>query len=415
MEKLSAGKFHFEPPCSFTSFDHLVGAREQRGRNFDAERFGGLEVDRQLEISRCLHGKSVRACALEDTIDIFGRAGKRFTQVDTIGYQTALARHESEWIYRGHAVPRRKRENQFAVDIREIVRRHDQAATRFASQVAHCRLDLSRLANQNRDCPHTERGGRGFERTLVVLGHIRGGLRIVEKDGVPDLRCDLLEDLQPLRCHCWDEVGESGGILPGACQALDEAASTGSDMAVKTIGTVPLSCCRAATATELKAKIASGLTASSSPAKRRFRSGSPAVQRSSICKLSPALQPSSSSRLRNVAIQPFVSASSATPINTPIRRTPSRCCARAVSGHAAAPPSSVMNARRFIFAVIRSPRRRGRGRSAPRRGRVRVRAGGAGSRATRLHVTAVSRPPCSNWPPAARRRAATAQRSCRSD
>jgi hypothetical protein len=30
-------------------------------------------------------------------------------------------------------------------------------------------------------------------------------------------------------------------------------------------------------------------------------------------------------------------------------------------GHAtAAPPSSVMNSRRFIFALIRSPRRRGR-------------------------------------------------------
>src|SRR5262249_47746534 len=28
MEKISAGKFHFEPP--FTSFDHLVGAGEQR-------------------------------------------------------------------------------------------------------------------------------------------------------------------------------------------------------------------------------------------------------------------------------------------------------------------------------------------------------------------------------------------------
>jgi hypothetical protein len=30
MQKLSAGKFHFEPPSRFTSLDHLVGAREQR-------------------------------------------------------------------------------------------------------------------------------------------------------------------------------------------------------------------------------------------------------------------------------------------------------------------------------------------------------------------------------------------------
>ena len=46
------------------------------------------------------------------------------------------------------------------------------------------------------------------------------------------------------------------------------------------------------------------------------------------------------------------------PINTPTLRMPSRCCARAASGHAAAaPPSSVMNSRRVF---IRSPRRLGR-------------------------------------------------------
>src|SRR6516164_5623100 len=43
-------------------------------------------------------------------------------------------------------------------------------------------------------------------------------------------------------------------------------------------------------------------------------------------------------------------------LSTPMRRTCSRCCARAESGQAAAPPSSVMNARRFT----RSPRRRAR-------------------------------------------------------
>ena len=38
----------------------------------------------------------------------------------------------------------------------------------------------------------------------------------------------------------------------------------------------------------------------------------------------------------------------------PMRRIRSRCCARVASGHAAAPPSSVMNSRRFTSS-IRSP------------------------------------------------------------
>src|SRR6516165_6614315 len=43
------------------------------------------------------------------------------------------------------------------------------------------------------------------------------------------------------------------------------------------------------------------------------------------------------------------------------------CCARATSGHAAAaPPRSVMKARRFIFRLIQSPRRRSRATSDER-------------------------------------------------
>ena len=50
---------------------------------------------------------------------------------------------------------------------------------------------------------------------------------------------------------------------------------------------------------------------------------------------------------------------------------PPTLLARAASGHAtAAPPSSVMNSRRLIAAIIRSPRRRGRAASAAHRGRA---------------------------------------------
>jgi hypothetical protein len=37
MEKISAGKFHVEPPSHLTSFDHLVGASKQRRRHLEAE------------------------------------------------------------------------------------------------------------------------------------------------------------------------------------------------------------------------------------------------------------------------------------------------------------------------------------------------------------------------------------------
>ena len=46
------------------SFDHLVGALLKLQGHLEAERFGGLEIDHQLEFSRPLDGQISRLVAL---------------------------------------------------------------------------------------------------------------------------------------------------------------------------------------------------------------------------------------------------------------------------------------------------------------------------------------------------------------
>src|SRR5262249_61805627 len=79
MQKISAGKFHFEPP--FTSFDHLVGERDDPRRDFEAECFRGFQIEDELEFGRLLNWKVGGVCTLEDLFDVGGGTPKQVLEI----------------------------------------------------------------------------------------------------------------------------------------------------------------------------------------------------------------------------------------------------------------------------------------------------------------------------------------------
>src|ERR1700730_18237760 len=104
------------------SFDHLVGAHENRGWNFKAKRFGGLEVDGHLEPDRHLYGKLCRCCATENAVNIRGGTTKDVRVVGTVRKQTAVPDHDRFGINGRYFVAGCERYNRRAMDLHEPIR-----------------------------------------------------------------------------------------------------------------------------------------------------------------------------------------------------------------------------------------------------------------------------------------------------
>src|SRR5262245_61221256 len=125
--------FHRLDRTSFVlahSFDHLVGKGEQRRRHFEVERLVGMERDSWLVSGGCLHWQIGRLLALEDAVDIAGRASILIYTIDTIRYQTARRGIKAFRVDRRQLMPDRKRDNELSKMLRPGARCDQQAARR---------------------------------------------------------------------------------------------------------------------------------------------------------------------------------------------------------------------------------------------------------------------------------------------
>src|SRR6516162_8037286 len=89
MQKISAGKFHSEPPSRFTSLDHLVGASKQRDRKGKTKHLGCFEIDYQFDFRRSLDRQVCRLLALENTAGIYASLTIGIRGTACVAHQTA--------------------------------------------------------------------------------------------------------------------------------------------------------------------------------------------------------------------------------------------------------------------------------------------------------------------------------------
>src|SRR5262245_29592265 len=82
-------------------FDHLVGEREQRRRNRQAERLGDLQIDDEIEFNRLLDRQIGRLRSAQNPVNITSGAPELVSKVYSIGHQTSRFNIVTRAVHRG--------------------------------------------------------------------------------------------------------------------------------------------------------------------------------------------------------------------------------------------------------------------------------------------------------------------------
>src|SRR5262245_31011422 len=143
MQKISAGKFHFEPPSQFTSLDHLVSDSEQSWREANAECLRGVQVDHELELGRLHHRQVAGLFALENAAGIDTSQAICISDARSVAHQTADFREVARKIDRRHPMVSRERNDLHAAVIGQRARTDQKRINWLPRKARKNRIDIA--------------------------------------------------------------------------------------------------------------------------------------------------------------------------------------------------------------------------------------------------------------------------------
>src|SRR6266576_4197363 len=179
------------------SFNHLVGACEQRCRDVQAERPSSLGVDHQLELDRLHHRQVRRLSALEDSTGVDTDLTPRIRKVAPVAYQPANFGKLAPRIRNGDPVMRRQVDQLDTPAGEEGVDVNEKGIGPLAHTSCESHIDLAASAgvedlNFQPDCASSRL--RVSQRALGI-----GAGRVDEHANASGCGYQLTYEFQPLR------------------------------------------------------------------------------------------------------------------------------------------------------------------------------------------------------------------------
>src|SRR5262245_55731418 len=163
MQKISAGKFHFEPPSRVTSLDHLIGQCQQFVGYFEAERLRSLEVDHKLEFGGLHHRKISRLLALEYSAGIDAGLAVRIGYARSVAHQPAGLDRFAPGIDRSHRVACSQRGQPLPTGVEERADTDEQRTSPALDERCKSCLNVAVAAGFDNDEFLSERSGRSLQ------------------------------------------------------------------------------------------------------------------------------------------------------------------------------------------------------------------------------------------------------------